>query len=137
MVVNSTARVTNLNADYLDGLTASNFVQTGCTQSLIHGFARVAGTGTFSSGYTTAGVQAAFNCTGGTVLARRSAKGVYFVRFTGNGSQLLTGNVINDDNDFLGYRYTIDPLDNQPAFRIAVQSAGSAYEDRMFSVMTM
>jgi hypothetical protein len=137
LAVNSQVKVANLNADYLDGLSSSNFVQTGCAQGLVHGFARVLGASGFASTYTAAGVTPTFNCNGSAVFARRVSAGVYFVRFVNNGSQLIVGNVINDDNDFLSWNLQLDPLDNLPAFRVTTVSSGNAHEDRAFVVMLM
>jgi hypothetical protein len=138
MALNSSVKVDNLNADFLDGKDASSFLQTGsCAVGLIHGYARIAGSSGFSSTYTTSGVSIPFNCTGGQVLARRVSTGVYYVRFAGNGSQLIVGNVINDDNDFVSWNYQADPLDGTNSFRVAVVNTGATHEDRTFSVMLM
>jgi hypothetical protein len=55
----------------------------------VKGFARVDANGSFSTEFTTAGVQFAYNCSGGTVEARREPiLGVFHVRFNGNGARL-------------------------------------------------
>jgi hypothetical protein len=138
MAVNSQVKVGNLNADLLDGLDGTALLQkNSCAQGLIHGFARINGSGGFSGTYTSSGVASPFNCSTGQVLARRVSTGVYFVRFVSNGSQLIVGNVINDDNDFLSWNYQLDPLDNASSFRVAVVSSGAAHQDRSFSVLLM
>jgi len=122
----------------VDGIDGNALLQkNSCAQGLIHGFARINGSSGFSNTYTTTGVVASFNCSGAQVLARRVSAGVYFVRFASNGSQLIVGNVINDDNDFLSWNYQADPLDSANSFRVAVVSSGASHQDRAFSVMLM
>jgi hypothetical protein len=49
----------------------------------VKGFARVNASAAFSGTFTTAGVEAPYNCSGGTVEARRLGDGAYEVRFNG------------------------------------------------------
>ena len=79
------------NADKLDGLDSSAFTSPACSSQsgAVKGFARVDANGSFSTEFTTAGVQFAYNCSGGTVEARRnSILGVFEIRFNGNPARL-------------------------------------------------
>lgn len=67
------------DASKLGGKDASVYLD-GCDQGTVHGFARVASSGTFGATFTTTGVSPAYNCTGGIVQARRVAQGVYLPR---------------------------------------------------------
>ena len=120
----------------VNGQLAVNGSLSGCPQGSIDGFALVPGSSTFSSNYTT--LPTAFDCSGGTVRARRAGTGVYFVRFNGLGSVLATGTV---QHSYVGSVLTVnkatDPLDNQPAFRVGVRdSASSGGRDQPFLLLT-
>jgi hypothetical protein len=88
--VGSSARVPNLNADLLDGLSSSSFTQPACTSNTgaVKGFARIAAKTSFPSTFTTTGVEFPYSCSGGTVEARRVHVGMYEIRFNGNGARL-------------------------------------------------
>jgi hypothetical protein len=73
------------NADALDGIDSAIFTRRGCgsKSGAFHGYARIESNASFSSTFTTAGVDSPYNCSGQTVEARRLAMGVYEVRFNG------------------------------------------------------
>jgi hypothetical protein len=78
------------NADQLGGIPASGFAQNGCDSSTgqIRGFARINRATVSTTTLSTAGVENAYNCSGGDVLARRFAIGKYEVQFTGSPVQV-------------------------------------------------
>jgi hypothetical protein len=85
----------NVNADTLDGLDSSAFTSPACTSQsgAIKGFARIAASGDFSTEFTTVGVEFPYNCSGGTVEARRDPiLGTFHVRFNGTETRLAVAN---------------------------------------------
>jgi hypothetical protein len=124
------------NAAQLGGKAAAVYLD-GCDQGTVHGFAKVAASGTFSATFTTTGVTPSYNCTGGTVQARRVAQGVYRVRFNGNGSQLAVGSVDANGggvDDFVAARAVSD---GGTAIEVQVRDAGGGNEDVPFVIMIM
>lgn len=120
----------------------------GCQIGLVQGFARVKGASNMPSTYTNSStaVDTKTNCTGGTVEVRRSAEGVYFVRFAGLGSRLALA-ISNSD----GFGVQSSASDNVVsvnkitggsdvgAFRVEVEDingSGSDPEDNWFTIMT-
>jgi hypothetical protein len=119
----------------IDGTLTLNGQLNGCGPGTIDGFGLVSASAAFSSSYTTLPVRK--NCTGALVLARRVSTGIYYVRFVGVGSILATGSVANsDEDDFIAVDKRLDPLDNQPSFRVAVRDADGGTEDRAFTILT-
>ena len=137
MTVNSTVKVTSLNADRLDGFDSTYF-QARCQQGALEGFARVDGLTTFPGTYVTLPPASGnFNCLGNAVLARRVSAGIYFVRFVGVGSILATGSVrSSDEDDFVSIDKRFDSLDGQLSFRVSVRDANGGTEDRNFVLLT-
>jgi hypothetical protein len=70
------------NADKLGGIASTGFTRPDCTSQTgsVKGFARIAG--------------AAYNCSGGTVEARRLGVGTYEVRFNGGGQVLALVDIL-------------------------------------------
>ena len=90
---------TALNSETLDGLDSAAFTRSACGSQTgaLQGFARVDANAGFSSTFTTGGVASAYNCSGGTVEARRTGAGQYEVRF--NGASGLLSLVSSQDID--------------------------------------
>ena len=87
------------DAGQLGGFPPSHYA-TQCGEGTIHGFVAVNASSSFSSTYTSSGLIAANNCvSGGAVQVRRSAEGVYLVRFVSNPSILAVGNAYEADTD--------------------------------------
>ena len=87
------------NATSLGGVAASGFTQKACTSQTgaVKGFARIAASSGFSSTFTTSGVENPYNCSGGTVEARRlGSAGTYEVRFNGASPVLALVSVLED-----------------------------------------
>jgi len=78
------------NARRLGGIPASGYTRSACGSltGQQRGFARINASSTFSSTFTTNGVESPYNCSGGTVEARRTGLGVYEVRFNGSPATL-------------------------------------------------
>ncbi|MDX6584154.1 MAG: hypothetical protein QOI10_3338 [Solirubrobacterales bacterium] len=93
----ATSALTAGNAGMLDGLDSTAFTRPACTSQsgALKGFARVDGSSTFSSTFTTSGVLFPYNCSGGTVEAERIGAGAYEVRFNGAGSMLALGTALD------------------------------------------
>jgi hypothetical protein len=92
--VPNAANAANPNA--LGGIPATGYTQKDC-ESLtgqIKGFARVIASSTFSSTFTTNGVEAPYNCSGGSVEARRVATGYYEVRFNSSPEELAMASTL-------------------------------------------
>jgi hypothetical protein len=71
----------NVNADTLDGLDSSVFARTDCQGSgVVMGSAKINADPAFSSEFVDVG---GYNCSGGTIQARRIQEGLYGVRFNG------------------------------------------------------
>ena len=124
------------NSDKLGGKAAGVYLD-GCDVGTVHGFAKVAASGAFSASFTTAGVSPSFNCTGGTVQARRVSQGVYRVRFNGNGSVLAVGSADSNGggaDDFVSARSVND---GGTAIEVQVRDAGGGNEDLPFTIMIM
>lgn len=73
------------NAGALDGLDSTAFTRGACgiRNGAIHGYARVIASASFSSTFTTDGVEQPYNCSGQPVEVRRTGMGFYEVRFDG------------------------------------------------------
>jgi hypothetical protein len=94
---NSADNATNAtNASQLGGIPASGYTQRGCgpLTGQIKGFARIAASASFSATFTTNGVEVPYNCSGGTVEARRTGLGGYQVRFNGSPVAFATASVL-------------------------------------------
>jgi hypothetical protein len=120
----------------------------GCQTGKIRGYARVKGSETVLSTYETTStfIDRTNNCSNGQVAVRRSATGVYYVRFAGNSSTLATV-VSNGDNEGVNghandnivsvSRITSGP--DEGAFRVEVQDAegsnGSDATDGWFTIV--
>lgn len=72
------------NASDLGGIPASGYTQKACgpLTGQIKGFARINDASVSTTGLSTAGVEVPYNCSGGTVLARRFTTGKYEVVFS-------------------------------------------------------
>ena len=86
------------NATTLGGIAATGFTRPDCASQsgALKGFARVAAAAGFSAAFTTTGVENSYNCSGGTVEARRLAVGTYEVRFNGASPVLALTDVLDD-----------------------------------------
>jgi hypothetical protein len=84
------------NADKLGGIASTGFTRPDCTSQTgsVKGFARIAGAAAFSGTFTTTGVENPYNCSGGTVEARRLGVGTYEVRFNGGGQVLALVDIL-------------------------------------------
>ena len=89
---------TATNANTLGGIAASGFTRPVCTSQsgALKGFARIAATAGFSATFTTTGVENPYNCSGGTVEARRLGVGTYEVRFNGASPVLALVDILDD-----------------------------------------
>jgi hypothetical protein len=90
---------TATNANALGGIAASGFTRPDCASQTgaLKGFARIAATATFSATFTTTGVENPYNCSGGTVEARRlGSAGTYEVRFNGASPMLALVDISDD-----------------------------------------
>jgi hypothetical protein len=87
---------TAVNANALGGVAAAGYTRPDCASQTgsVKGFARIAGSATFSPTFTTTGVENPYNCSGGTVEARRLGTGTYEVRFNGSGPQLALVDIL-------------------------------------------
>ena len=86
------------NANALGGVAAANFTQRTCTSQTgaVKGFARIAASAAFSATFTTTGVENPYNCSGGTIEARRLGVGTYEVKFNGGTPVLALASVLED-----------------------------------------
>jgi hypothetical protein len=86
------------NANALGGVAAANFTQRTCTSQTgaVKGFARIAASAAFSATFTTTGVENPYNCSNGTVEARRLGVGSYEVRFNGASQVVALVSVLED-----------------------------------------
>ena len=89
------------NADKLDNLDSSAFTRRTCgiASGAIQGFARINASDSFSSTFTTQGVESPYNCSGQTVEAVRRGVGDYEVRFNGNGAGWALAGALNVDGN--------------------------------------
>jgi hypothetical protein len=89
---------TATNANALGGIAASGFTRPDCASQsgAVKGFARIAASSTFSATFTTTGVENSYNCSGGTIEARRIGTGTYEVRFNGATPVLALTDVLDD-----------------------------------------
>jgi hypothetical protein len=121
------------NSLSLGGVPASAYYD-GCDTGAIHGFAHVNASAAFSATFTGTGVSNAFNCTGGTTVARRVSAGVYRVRFNGLGSAIALGVV--DSASAPDAFVSIDEVnDGGAAFEVQVISDAGANVDVDFFVV--
>ena len=90
---------TATNANALGGVAASGYTRPDCASQTgaLKGFARVVATAGFSGTFTTTGVANPYNCSGGTVEARRLGVGTYEVRFNGASPVLALTDVLDDN----------------------------------------
>ena len=90
---------TATNANALGGVPASGYTRPDCASQTgaLKGFARVVATAAFSGTFTTTGVANPYNCSGGTVEARRLGVGTYEVRFNGASPVLALTDVLDDN----------------------------------------
>ena len=138
-----------------DSLTGSDILESslsvnamGCQTGKVLGFARVKGSSGMPAFYTPASevVDTKHNCFGGAVEVRRSAVGVYFVRFVGMSTRLALA-VSNSD----GFGVQGSSIDNvvsvnritggadTGSFRVEVEdvnSDGTSPQDDWFTIMT-
>jgi hypothetical protein len=86
------------NATSLGGVAAANFTQRTCTSQTgaVKGFARIAASAAFSATFTTTGVENPYNCSDGTIEARRLGVGTYEVKFNGASPVLAFVSVLED-----------------------------------------
>jgi hypothetical protein len=94
----ATTADTASNATSLGGVAAANFTQRTCTSQTgaVKGFARIAASSGFSATFTTSGVENPYNCSDGTIEARRLGVGTYEVKFNGAGPVLALASVVED-----------------------------------------
>jgi hypothetical protein len=107
----------------------------GCQTGKIRGYARVKGSDDLVTSYETSStfIDTTNNCSNGAVAVRRSATGVYYVRFAGNSSMLATV-VSNGDNEGVNGHandniVSVSRVTSGPdigAFRVEVQDAGGS-----------
>ncbi len=128
------------NANALGGIPASSYTQKDCKSltGQIKGFARVIASSTFSSTFTTNGVEAPYNCSGGTVEARRIAAGYYEVRFNNSPEVLAMASTLAGAIEAVRATATIGVRSEAPGLfevRIGDWSA-EADEDYPFLILT-
>ena len=94
----ATNATTASNANALGGIAATGFTRPDCASQsgAVKGFARILASATFSATFTTTGVEAAYNCSGGSVQAQRIGTGAYEVRFNGATPQIALVSVVED-----------------------------------------
>ena len=137
-----------------DSLTGSDILESslsvnalGCQTGKVLGFARVKGSSAMPASYTPSAemVDTKNNCSGGAVEVRRSAVGVYFVRFAGVSTRLALA-VSNSD----GFGVQGSSVDNvvsvnritggadTGSFRVEVEDVnadGTSPQDDWFTIM--
>jgi hypothetical protein len=125
------------NADTLGGRGPDSFVPKCTGVGPVLGYVVVDGTrGGFPPIYTSAApyIQKAYNCTGNGVMVRREGTGVFRVRFVGfSGDSVATGNVIADEDNFLGYSHIPD-ADGAYSYRVVLPDRNGNKQDRAFSL---
>jgi hypothetical protein len=86
------------NANTLGGIAASCFTRPDCASQsgALKSFARINASAGFSATFTTTGVENPYNCSGGTVEARRLGTGTYEIRFNGASPVLALVDVLDD-----------------------------------------
>lgn len=107
-----------------------------CRTGLIHSWARVKGSSTMPSTYTTSStyVDTTHNCSGGTVEVRRVSEGIYNVRFGGDPAALGQGTSYNGSSgDFDNIVSITNPAG---VFIVYVVDASGAVEDGWFVITT-
>lgn len=74
------------NASALGGVPAAGYTQSSCSSltGAIKGFAHINDAAVSTTTLSTAGVEAPYNCSGGSVEARRFSTGKYEVKFVGS-----------------------------------------------------
>ncbi len=133
----ATTAATATNALSLGGVAAAGYTKNDCssTTGQIKGFARVLASATFSATFTTTGVTG-YNCSGGTVEARRVATGHYRVRF--NGTSLTQGVGTSQDPD-AGFNFDFVVMGQvagtPPEFDVWVIHHDGNAEDQAFNVL--
>ena len=90
----ATSAASASNASALGGVAAAGY-QRGCQPGAVKGYVLINGSAGFPTTFTSdpSRVPNAFNCTGGTVEAKRNSAGNYTVRFAGLSSSIFTGMV--------------------------------------------
>lgn len=121
------------NSFQLGGLPAASYIE-GCDVGAIHGIVHVDADPTFSATFATAGVTQLYNCAGGTIQAKRTALGVYRVRFNGLGSVIALGVV--DSASAPDAFVSIDEVsDGGAAFEVEVINDSGSHVDVDFMVV--
>ena len=139
-----------------DSLTGSDILESslnvgalGCQSGKVLGFARVKGSSGMPASYTPASdaVDTKNNCSGGAVEVRRSAVGVYFVRFAGMSTRLALA-VSNSDGFGAQQGSALDNVVSVSritggadigSFRVEVEDVnadGTSPQDDWFTIMT-
>ena len=99
----ASSATTAQNALNLGGVPASSFTRPSCDAQTgqIRGFVRIAANVAFPATYTTNANQvlSPYNCSGGTVEAKRVGLGQYDVRFNGSPVALALGTVLLSQGD--------------------------------------
>lgn len=88
-----------VNAEKLGGIAASGYTRNDCASltGQIKGFARINNATVSTVALSTAGVEIPYNCSGQSVLARRTATGKYEVKFTENPAGIAIGSPLEAD----------------------------------------
>ncbi len=143
---NATDATNAANANALGGVPASSYAKVGsCQDGLIHGWAWVTASASFSATYVDVNPNSK-NCADGFAQARRVTTGTYFVRFPSNGSAIAFGNLFEVDaapgtnsacsDDYIGIDYVTDPtVGGARAFRIEIHDDGGGLEDCPFDIV--
>ena len=150
-VLNSSLTGLDIAPDSLTGADVTESTLSvagmGCQSGKVLGFARVKGAAGMPASYTNSSTwsDTRNNCAGGTIVVRRSAKGVFFVRFEGLNARLALA-ISNSD----GFGVQSTASDNVlsvnritggsdiGAFRVEVEdinSGGSDPEDNWFTIV--
>jgi hypothetical protein len=121
------------NAGMLDGLDSTAFPRRACSSvsGAIKGFARIDTGDSFSSTFTTNGVESPYNCSGQTVEARRVMEGWYEVRFNGNTAGWALAGAHKDDDAYINVGVNVTRNSSPGVFTVTIfeTSESTSFED--------
>jgi len=118
-----------------------NLADTTCSLENVHSFARIKGSASMPSTFTTSStyIDVAHNCSGGTIEVRRSTTGTYFVRFNGDPALLAMATQAWDGANLLDNLVGITARGQYPGeagFGVAVRNHDGVLEDGWVNIIT-
>lgn len=134
----ATSATNATNAAQLGGVPAAAFARSDCGSApgAIKGYAQVSGSGGFSGSFTPV---PGYNCSGGTVEARRLQTGVYEVRFVNSPVTRVIGAGLQVQGTLVPYppATLVSSLNTAPGtFQVAVYNAVNNNEqDNQFTLV--